>query len=59
MSRGSRDPKRNPQGRPGERRACSRKTRYSKLGAELQVSRYGGSTYKCPYCSGWHTTKGK
>lgn len=38
---------------------CARKVRYSEIGAELIVSRWGGRKYRCPFCTGWHVTKGK
>lgn len=59
MSRASRDPRRESQGRHGERQGCTRKTRYSKIGAQLQASKHGGRIYKCPFCTGWHHTKGE
>lgn len=57
MSRGSRDPARKPArspGRPGERQACTRKTRMTKIEAKLAVARWGGHYYKCGFCPGWH-----
>ena len=60
MSRGDRDPHRTPKGRPYEKRACTRKVRYSRIGAQLKASRLDDMTfYRCPFCRGYHLAKKK
>ena len=58
VSRADRDPGRNPEHRPGEKRACSRKKRRSKIDAQLYAEKHGDlKAYKCRFCSGWHVAK--